>query len=124
MAKDLQDADPLSNVNLAVAVYLGTYYDGSNSDSKTYYRENAEDENFLEFHKLQTAQKKKTQIEYQDYINKILQYDFFLNTCRKIESSYSNQKVNTIKKLVNIKKLFSIPWVICHEALFFNQVKN
>ena len=96
--------DPNAKINLAVALYLATYFD-ANQSCRHYYNQNRCDKNFNSFF---TEDYRKVPCD-KEFIEKV-QKSF-----GKFKKYSSDSR--KLQKLLANKKLYSIPWLLCPESL-------
>lgn len=116
------EADP---VDLSIALYVATYYE-ENISGKNFKSKNCRNEDFIAFESswkqiYRDGEKFKLLQKNKEFIKKLLtDLDFYARTCQKIESG----KMKDCWQLLEIKKLFGVPWLIAGATLISNYPKN
>jgi hypothetical protein len=101
---------------LAVALYLATYFHIDNISCKKYYQTYKEDLNFIHFLKLWSSydKEKKDAVKETSWKARMKDFDEYV----KISKTIENKDARKLQRFLELKKFFSIPWILAHETLF------
>ena len=112
--------DQNCKLNVSVALYLATYFD-INKSGIEYQQKFSEEENFTAFFQLWRKEKEQSQEApeptQESFLHKLRQNtSVYHQICAEAEQG--NQK--KMRKLLQCKKLFCIPWLLVGETLLIN----
>jgi hypothetical protein len=116
--------DPHAKLNLAVAIYLATYFHPSNHSCISLlgqYNEVSGLKKFVEMWQEKEGMwdgTDRSQVEHLDEFKLKLKSDFQFYQVICSEAEEGNPK--KMMKLLTAKKIFSVPWLLCGEQLFLN----
>jgi len=105
--------DENAEKNVSVALYLATYYEGTNKSCVKYMQANLNDEKLLAFARVWENAKQAFMKDgtVRDY--KTLEFEKFQKLCELAENGVGRKHI----KLLSYKKIYSIPWILCNETL-------
>ena len=116
MVDGMMEANPEHKVEIAVALYLSTYFD-SNDCGKRYYEENRNDPQFICFFECWNQSQQENLIsspENDSFIKKLrTSTRVYHDMC--VEAEQGNPK--KMRRILQAKKLFCIPWLLVGDIL-------
>lgn len=108
--------DQNCSLNVSVALYLATYFD-INQSGIEYQQRFSEEKNFAAFFQLWTRSQEAPEPTQESFLHKLRQStSVYHQICAEAEQG--NQK--KMRKLLQCKKLFCIPWLLVGEILLIN----
>ena len=137
VSKCKESGDLNADINIAVAIYFGTYFHLKNLSCKRYISQifkscGPEDQESLvgfikawEAHELSLASAVKPST-LAAFTGLCTSFQVFMDETKKVENSLMTHP-NRLQRLLEVKRLFSIPWLLVSETLmdkqdFFKQV--
>ena len=104
--------------NIAVATYLATYFD-VNQATKDYYALNQDDKTFNDFliDEVMEGNEEFDQVYHEKMKN---YYETYKVNCKKIVNGDTRKQM----KMLQCRKLLSVPWLVCPDALIGNLPNN
>ncbi|CDW77053.1 rna-directed rna polymerase [Stylonychia lemnae] len=108
--------DMQAEENIAVALYLCTYFHTNNQSCKVYLSQHIDDQNLMEFVTLWNNYEKERRSDLKpSYIEKYKKFEGFVEISRQVESSNESRK---LQRFLELRKFFSFPWIIASDVLF------